>query len=318
MKPIPGPRPAELREVARVEDRLTFVYLERCKVHRADNAITATDAEGTVYFPSALVGALLLGPGTEITHQAMWVLADSGTTVVWVGEQGVRYYGHGRPMAASSALVLKQAAAVSNRITRLAVARRMYEMRFDDDDDVSSLTMQQLRGREGARVRRRYRQVAQQFGISWEGRDYSPDDFEASDAVNQALSSATSCLYGIVHAVIVALGCSPALGFIHTGNDRSFVYDIADLYKMDFAVPVAFEVASRGETDPGAATRLAMRDLFRSSKLLTRIVYDVKGLLSGSDDDDQAGQVELWDGRDGTVDAGRAWLPDTDDRDLPW
>lgn len=317
MRPIPGPRPSELRELTRVEDRLTFVYLERCKVHRADNAITATNADGVVYFPSASVAVLLLGPGTEITHQAMWVLADSGATVVWVGEHGVRYYAHGRPLAASSSLMLKQAAAVSNRNTRLAVARRMYEMRFDEDD-VSELTMQQLRGREGARVRRLYRQAAQRFGVKWDRREYRPDDFEASNVVNQALSSATSCLYGIVHAVVVALGCSPALGFVHTGNDRSFVYDIADLYKMDFAVPVAFEVASRGDIDVPSATRLAMRDLFKSTKLLTRIVHDVKGLIGESDDDDDLGTVELWDGRDGTVEAGRSWIPDVDDGELPW
>ena len=306
MKPIPGARPSELRELTRVEDRLTFLYLERCKVHRADNAITATDENGVLAFPSAAVAVLLLGPGTDITHQAMVVLADSGATVVWVGEQGVRYYAHGRPLSRSSRLLVAQTEAVTNQRRRLAVARRMYEMRFPDEIVVGA-SMQQLRGKEGARVKRRYREAAQEFGVKWSGRDYVPGEFDDSDEVNQAVTAATSCLYGIVHAVVVALGCSPALGFVHTGHDRSFVYDIADLYKMELAVPVAFETVAQGADDLGSAVRLAMRDAFRRTKILPRIVRDLQTLLSEDSELPEWDVVELWDGGSATVSAGRQW-----------
>lgn len=118
------------RELARVGDRVSFLYLERCTVHRDDNAITATDADGVTHVPSATIGTLLLGPGTRVTHQAMALLGESGAAVVWVGEHGVRYYAGGRALTRSSGLLEAQAAAWANRRTRVEVARAMYRLRF--------------------------------------------------------------------------------------------------------------------------------------------------------------------------------------------
>lgn len=308
-KPIPGSRPAEVQELARAQDRLSFVYLERCIVHRDANAITAADEKGIVHIPAAMIGALLLGPGTNISHQGMMLLADSGATTVWVGEKGVRYYAHGRPLARTTKLLDLQAAAVSNRNERLAVARRMYEIRFPDDV-TAGLNMQQLRGHEGARVRQAYRDAADKYGIEWDKRSYKPQDFDASDDSNQALTAATSCLYGVVQAVTVALGLSSGLGFVHVGHDRSFVYDIADLYKTEIAVPVAFEIVSRKDIeDIPAETRRAMRDKMFEAKLLTRCVRDIHKILGVDSDDDTFGWdvVELWDDKIGTVASGKSW-----------
>lgn len=305
---IPGSRPSELPELTRAQDRLTFLYLEHCVVHRDANAITATDERGTVHVPAASLGALLLGPGTTVSHQAMVVLAESGSTAVWVGERGVRYYAHGRSLARSASLLRAQAELVTNQTSRIRVAREMYAMRFPGED-VSSLTMQQLRGREGARVRRRYREEARAHGIRWTSRQYDPNDFESGDAVNQALSAATTALYGLTHAVIVALGCSPGLGFVHTGHERSFVYDMADLYKSEFAIPCAFAIAAGEYSDIGAETRRAMRDLFYDGALLSRCARDITRLLTGTDpgaDEDlpDADIVHLWDGGDREVAGG--------------
>ncbi len=304
----------EVGELARISDRLSFLYVERCIVHRADNAITIRDDRGTIHVPAATIAALLIGPGSNVTHQAMILLADSGTTAVWVGEQGVRYYAHGRPLARRTRLLEAQIQAYSNQSSRLRVARMMYEMRFADEAGVSQLTMQQLRGREGARVRKQYREHARAAGIAWSSRDYQPDAFESGDAANQALSAATSCLYGLVHAVIVALGCVPGLGFIHTGHDRSLVYDVADLYKMEIAVPVAFRVASGESVDVGADVRRAMRDAIYTANLATRCVKDVHTLLgsSGEDDIDYTSLLELWGGQ-GSVPAGTNYA-----EERPW
>ncbi len=317
MRPIPGARPSDVGELVRAQDRLSFVYLERCTVHRDGNAITATDERGTVHIPSATIGSLLLGPGTRVTHQAMVVLADSGATAVWVGEHGVRYYAHGRTLARTSRWLVRQAEIVANRNRRLAVARRMYEMRFPGED-VTALTMQQLRGREGARVRRAYREASEATGVPWTRRQYRPDDFDASDGVNQALSAATTCLYGAVHAVVVSLGCSPGLGVVHTGHDRSFVYDISDLYKVELAVPVAFEIVAEPTEDIPGDTRRAMRQAIHDAKLLPRCARDVQHLLGGGEDgeaDDGADWdvVELWDGGLRTVAGGVDYADD-----VPW
>ena len=316
VRKIPGTPPPDLPDLVRAEDRLSFIYLERCIVHRDANAITATDERGTVHIPAASLGALLLGPGSRVTHQAMMVLAESGSTAVWVGERGVRYYAHGRSLARSSRLLEAQAMAFANQNARLRVAREMYSMRFPNED-VSALNMQQLRGREGARVRRLYREESERSGVPWGRREYDPNDIAGSDPINQALSAAHTCLYGIVHAVIVAMGCSPGLGFVHTGHVRSFVYDLADLYKAEITIPVAFQVISNEPDDIPAETRRAVRDAVHDGKILQRFAGDLRRLLLADDDSDDESfdvdVVELWDGANRTVAAGTQY-----DEELPW
>ncbi|WP_328853221.1 type I-E CRISPR-associated endonuclease Cas1e [Micromonospora globbae] len=304
---VPGIPPAELADLARAEDRISFLYLERSIIHRDSNAITATDDQGVTHIPAASVGVLLLGPGTSITHQAIALLADHGATAVWVGERGIRYYAHGRSLAASSRLLIAQAEAVSHRNRRLAVARTMYAMRFPGED-TRNLTMQQLRGKEGARVRRTYREHAERTGVAWRYRDYDRADFASGDPINQALSAAHTCLYGIVHAVIVALGTAPGLGFIHTGHERAFVYDIADLYKAEITIPVAFDVVAAGSSDISTDTRRAVRDRVHDGAILARCVRDIRMLLlqpqnGGDIEDDDS--LRLWDETGIELAAGR-------------
>jgi CRISPR-associated protein Cas1 len=295
------------RELARVEDRISFVYLERCTIHRDANAITAEDAAGITHIPSATIGTLLLGPGTRITHQAMSVLGETGAGVVWVGEHGVRYYAAGRALSRSSALMEAQAVCWANRRTRLDVARAMYRLRFPDEDP-AGLTRHELLGREGSRVKLCYRAEAQRTGVQWKGRRYTPGDFSSGDAANQAVTAAAQAMYGVAHAVVVALGCSPALGFVHSGHELSFVMDIADLYKTEIGIPVAFDIAADSPEDVGARTRRALRDRIHELDLLKRVVDDIKGLLvpaggaeAVADDRDQ---VTLQSDRDAQVAAG--------------
>lgn len=315
MPDIPGARPVPLPQLVRAQDRLTFLYLEHCVVHRDANVITARDGKGVVHIPAATLGVLLLGPGTAVSQQAMLLLAESGSTAVWVGEQDVRYYAHGRSLAHSSRLLETQAALVSNQRSRLRVARQMYAMRFPDED-TSALTMQQLRGREGARVRRLYRLHAQRTGISWDRRDYDPANFAGGTPVNQALSAANTSLYGVVHAVIVALGCAPGLGFVHTGHVKSFVYDVADLYKADISIPIAFDIAAREVADIGAETRRAVRDHMRGGAFLETCVRDIRTLLREDDEElveygpeafDDIDVVALWDSNGRTVAGGTSY-----------
>ncbi|MGI6085017.1 MAG: type I-E CRISPR-associated endonuclease Cas1e, partial [Acetivibrionales bacterium] len=201
MSKIHGMERPELQTLPTMRERISFLYLERCLVSRQDNAITVTDQRGTVHVPAAALSVILLGPGTNVSHRAVELIGDTGASMIWVGEHGVRYYAHGRPLTHSSHLLTAQATLVSNTRSRLAVARRMYAMRFSGED-VSKLTMQQLRGREGARIRAVYRQASKITGVSWNGREYNPNDFTASDPVNMALSAANACLYGVAHSVI--------------------------------------------------------------------------------------------------------------------
>lgn len=302
MAEMPGMMRPDLQALPQIRDRMTFLYLEKCTIGRQDGAISVTDERGSVHVPAASISVLLLGPGTRITHRGMELIGDSGVTTIWVGEHGVRYYASGRPLTHRAGLLMKQAALVSNMRSHLNVAKRMYQMRFPDED-VSGLTMQQLRGREGARVRGIYRQESQKWNVPWNGRQYDPDDFSSGDAVNQALSAGHACLYGLAHAVIAALGCSPGLGFVHVGHDCSFVYDIADLYKAETTIPVAFEIAADQPEDIGAAVRRRMREEMMKAHILERMTKDIQSLLSEGDDPApmEADVVRLWDDGGGTV-----------------
>lgn len=298
MKSNYGAPKTELNELGRIQDRISFLYLEHARVNRQDSAVTVTDQRGTVFVPSAMVSVLLLGPGVDVTHRAMELIGETGMAAVWVGEHGVRQYAHGRALGHSSRFLEQQAKLVSNRRTRVAVARKMYQMRFPKED-VSKLTMQQLRGKEGARVRRVYLEQSKKTNVPWDRREYKVDSFDSSTPINKALTAAHQALYGLSCSVIVALGASPGLGFVHTGHDMSFVYDFADLYKAKYSIPVAFEMtAKHGNNDIVDWTRRGMRDVFANGKLVVQMVRDLKSLLD-IDDDIPAETMHLWDDRQG-------------------
>lgn len=307
-----GAAPPDVWELPRAEDRISFVYFEHSRIDREDNAIISVSQQGTIAVPAAQLSVLLLGPGTTLTQAAIRVIGDNGATVVWVGEHGVRFYASGSPLTHSSSLLQRQAYLVSRRKTRLAVARKMYEMRFPGED-FTHRTLRQLRGMEGARVRGIYRQMSRQTGVIWDRRDYNPLDFDDSDDINKALSAANTCLYGVCHAVIVALGCSPGLGFIHVGHERSFVYDIADLYKAETTIPVAFTVTAQHPDNLESAVRTAMRDRFYDLTLLQKIVADIRALLAKPIDGELSASGAPVSSVDGLSDRGADGLPDASD-----
>lgn len=305
----------ELAELPQISDRMSFVYLEHCVINREDSAVKVTDMDGDVFIPAAAITTLLLGPGCRITHRAMELIGDSGIGVVWVGEHGVRYYAHGRALNSHTRLLVKQAELVSNTRKHLAVVRKMYQMRFPNED-VSGLTLQQLRGREGSRVRATYREYSKKWNIPWTGREYDPEDFTSGTPVNQALSAGNVCLYGLAHSVICALGCSAGLGFVHVGHECSFAYDIADLYKAETTIPIAFEMAAKVQNefadkipqDFSGMIRRRLRDEIVKRRLLERMVHDIKYLLSDSDDgEEEEKAVYLWDNKKDRVENGRQY-----------
>ena len=305
MSEISGMIRPELQALPQIRDRMTFLYLEQCQINRQDSAILVHDEKGTVCIPAAAISVILLGPGTNITHRAMELIGDAGVTIVWVGEKGVRFYASGRPLTHHSQLLIRQAEMVSNQRLHLAVVRKMYQLRFPNED-VSKLTLQQLRGREGSRIRNVYKEAAMQWKIPWKGRKYDAEDFSSGDTVNQALSAGHACLYGLAHAVIAALGCAPGLGFVHVGHDNSFVYDIADLYKAEITIPIAFEIASKGTDDIGAAVRRRVRDEMTTKHILERMVHDIRYLLEIelTTEEKDVGMISLWDSERGVVKNG--------------
>ena len=313
MTNIPGMIRPEIQMLPQVADRLTFLYLERCVLNRQDSAITVADDRGTVFVPAAAISVIMLGPGTKITHRAMELIGDAGVTVIWVGEHGVRYYASGRPLTHRAALLQRQAELVGNTRMHLNIVRQMYSMRFPKED-VSRLTLQQLRGREGARIRAVYKKASKEWNVPWNGREYDPDDFTSGDSVNQALSAGHACLYGLAHAVIAALGCSPGLGFVHVGHENSFVYDIADLYKADITIPLAFEVAATiSKEEIPSVMRRKTRDKMVKMNILKQMVHDIKSLFAKEGEAEDSDAVYLWDNKVGEVETGHSYGDDLEE-----
>ncbi len=290
-----------LQLLPKIRDGLSSLYVEHARVDRHDKSIAAWDENGMTAIPAAALGVLMLGPGTTLTHAAAQALADNNCLVIWAGEENVRFYAYGTGGTRSGAPLLLQARLVSDEASRMEVVRRMYRMRFTDMPDKAA-TVEALRGMEGIRVRQAYALASEQTGVEWNGRSYDRGNWAEADPVNRALSCANSCLYGICHAAILAAGYSPGLGFIHTGKQLSFVYDIADLYKVDVTIPVAFTAAREDPPNLERAVRLACRDRFRETKLLGRIIPDIQKALDVKEDpaadfapdSDPALPTDLW------------------------
>lgn len=298
-----------LRILPKVRDSWSYLYVEHARIDQEDKGICLHDANGRVHVPCASLSLLMLGPGTTVTHAAVMTMAEAGCLVAWCGEQGVRFYAQGMGETRSAANLLQQARLWANPHRRLHIVRRMYEMRFSEPLE-PTLTLRQIRGKEGARVRAAYAKASETYGVPWSGRNYDRSDWDRSDPVNRALSAANACLYGVCHAAIVAAGYSPALGFIHTGKMLSFVYDVADLYKTELTIPAAFMEVAKGVQRLESRVRHRCRDLFAENRLLDRIVADLADLFDVEADPEPAVDLEvalpgeLWD-PEGSVGGGR-------------
>jgi len=263
-----------------IKERVSLVYVEKGNLDVLDGAFVVVDINGVrTHIPVGGVSCLMLEPGTRISHSAVALAARVGCLICWVGEGGVRLYSSGQPGGARADRLLYQAKLALDDDARLKVAKQMYRIRFHDDPPAKR-SINQLRGIEGARVRKMYELLAKRYGIEWKQRNYDIDKWEKGDLPNRCLSSATASLYGITEAAVLAAGYAPAIGFIHTGKPLSFVYDIADLFKFETVVPVAFKIAAEKPQNPEQAVRYACRESFRSTKLLSRIIPMIEEVLA--------------------------------------
>ncbi|RTR06299.1 type I-E CRISPR-associated endonuclease Cas1e [Halomonas nitroreducens] len=266
------------------KDRMSMIFVGMGQIDVRDGAFVVIDEVNgeRMHIPVGSVACLLLEPGTRISHAAVKLASVVGTLLIWVGDAGVRLYSAGQPGGARSDKLLYQAQLALDDQLRLKVVRKMFELRFGEPPP-SRRSVDQLRGMEGARVRKTYQLLAKQYGVKWHGRRYDPAQWSASDVANQCLSAATACLYGITEAAILAAGYAPAIGFLHTGKPQSFVYDIADLVKFETVVPAAFRVAARSPLAPEREVRIACRDAFKQTKLLQRLIPMIEEVLAAGE-----------------------------------
>jgi CRISPR-associated protein Cas1 len=89
----------------------------------------------------------------------------------------------------------------------------------------------------------------------------------------------------------------------------SFVYDVADLYKVDLLVPLVFKVVSISVSDVERRVRSACRVQLHEQKLLERMLPDIREVLDGGHD--SGGGPAQPAGGSESLDAG------TEGRDIP-
>lgn len=266
-----------------MKERISMIFIEYGEIDVLDGCFVVIDNSGVrTQIPVGSIACIMLEPGTRVSHRAAALAARVGTLLTWVGEAGVRLYASGQPGGARSDRLLYQARLALDESLRLKVVRKMYELRFGEKPP-QRRSIEQLRGIEGARVRKTYQLLAQRHGVTWQGRRYDAQDWDKSDVANRCVSAANACLCGITEAAVLAAGYAPAVGFIHTGKPLSFVYDIADLFKFEGVVPIAFQIAARQPSQPDRAVRLACRDHFRETKLLRSIIPTIQQVLSAGE-----------------------------------
>lgn len=291
----------DLHELPKLRDSISYLYVDQAVINRKDSAVEYVTQDGAVQIPVAALGVLMLGPGTSITHGAVRVLAENGVTVLWTGEEMTRFYAMGMGETRKAYHVLHQAEQACDPVKREQVVIRMYSRRFGYELE-PGFSLPQVRGMEGARVRQAYAKASDAFGVNWQGRRYDRQRWERGDPINRALSAGNALLNSVCHVAIVSGGYSPAIGFIHTGKQLSFVYDIADLYKVDLTIPAAFQAAAEGEARIEARVRSLCREKIREMRLLDRILPDIDALLRtpvepeiGEVDADPALPTDLWE-----------------------
>lgn len=263
-----------------VKEKYPFIYLERGRLEIDDASIKWIDSTGNVVrLPIATINCLLLGPGTSVTHEAVKVAASVNCSICWVGEDSMLFYAAGITPSADTRNFRHQLEMAADAKNSVEVARRFFARRFPTAD-LAGKTLQEMMGMEGYRVRQLYEDKANHYGVGWKGRNFVQGKFELGDLTNQILTAANAALYGILSSSIHALGYSPHIGFIHSGSPLPFVYDMADLYKENLCIDLAFSLTRdmAGRYNKYKVAN-AFKDRVIESRLLENIAQDIESIL---------------------------------------
>lgn len=263
-----------------VKDKYPFIYLERGRLEIDDSSIKWIDSEANVVpLPVATLNALLLGPGTTVTHDAIKTATAANCAVCWVGEDSLLFYAAGFLPTADTRNLKQQIELAADPKKSVEVARRMFARRFPDAE-LQGKGLKEMMGMEGHRVRSIYQTKALEYQVGWKGRKFVPGKFDFSDITNQVLTASNAALYGILCSAVHSMGYSPHIGFIHSGSPLPFVYDLADLYKEHLCIDLAFALTRdmAGQYNKRKVSS-AFRERVIDMDLLARLAEDIPEML---------------------------------------
>jgi CRISPR-associated protein Cas1 len=269
-----------LETLSPARDRWTPIYLEHGRLEVDDSSVKWIGADMTVLrLPVATLSAILLGPGTTITHAAIKACAECNTPICWIGEDCLRFYSFGLTPNHDNERARLHAASWADRRRRETIARRMFALRFGEAV-AQERTIRELRGMEGLRVRTLYAELGARFGVTWKGRNYDKSNWNLADNINRAISAANASLYAVCCAVVCTLGYIPSLGMIHDSGPLALVYDVADLYKESTSLPAAFEAISLDPGDRGDLVRRLLKARVEQQRLMQRMPEQLEELFA--------------------------------------
>lgn len=269
--------------LVKVKNKVSFVYIEKAKITVKDFSVVAMREDSVVDIPIATINTLILGVGTSITQNAVIEISKFGCTVVWSGSSLNYFYTFGQPQTFSSKNLLLQCKLHESKVASLEVVRNMYSLRYPSEH-LKSKSKEDLLGLEGMKMQECYKKLANESGVVWVERTYHVEDFYSQDYINKCITTANQLLYAVITAIVVSLGFSTALSFVHNGKMMSFVYDLADLYKESLVLPLVFEYCSKtiDTEDSLRELKKVLNYQFLTLKFLQRVVNDIKFIFTNN------------------------------------
>lgn len=276
---MPVFEPPPLETLTPAKERWTPIYLEHGRLEVDDASVKWIGADGTVLrLPVATLSAIMLGPGTTVTHAAIKACSQCNTPLCWIGADGLRFYAFGAAPTHDNTRARHQAALHANKTRRVEVARRMFCMRFGGED-VGDASISTLMAMEGKRIKALYADLGAKYGVTWKGRQYNPNNWHLADGINRAVSAANAALYALTTAVVCSMGYLPQLGFVHSAGTMPLVFDMADLYKTETTLEAAFQTLATNPQAKEDDVLARLKTLLESARIVRRLPADLDMLL---------------------------------------
>lgn len=275
------------------DERISLLYVEKAKIEQSEYGVQIRRGSKVSEIPITTISCLILGPGTNITHRAVSNCAQAGCSICWMGMDQAVFYAYGNPTTNKSKNILKQMHYHESKVLHTDIIHKMYNWRYPNEK-IKSMSLEQLKGFEGKKMKECYEYWANYYKIDWSGRNYKTEDFENSDLSNKYISAINNVLYAITQAIIQIIGYSPAIGFIHTGHMQAFTFDISDLFKEEITIPLAFKLAKeKGYFDRNEMIK-EYRQIITDKKVIKRMVNYLEELFDNNISTIET-ELNLWD-----------------------
>lgn len=259
-----------------VSTRWNPIYLEHGRLEVDDSSIKwISSDDGVMRIPVARITTLVMGPGSTVTHAAIAMCARMNTVILWVGDDNLHFYAYGVSVNEKCITTMRHAELYADLECREQIAIKMFKYRFGQE--VEGKSIEQLRGMEGFRVKKMYRELSEEYGVAWIHRNSSDmlsHIIGPQDDINKMITISNFYLYSICLSVCLSMGYLPALGFIHVDGKTPFIYDVADLVKDSF-VRLCFKVYSR----EGRLIKSVLSDEFKKHVKEKKVIEKLPNLL---------------------------------------